>query len=283
MAINVLVVSKGHPHDYSAFHAMLDADPGLTTTIVEQPAAQIVLRPENVGAYEAILFYDMWGVSRTPGDPAGQPSDDYQRSVQALLERGIGLVLLNHALVEWPDWPLWRKIHGSSFMLRAGDLDGEQVPGSGYRGGAGEPHRNATHFLSVVDPAHPVTSGLGAGFEMIDELYLKTAGFEQNPDILPLLRSSYAYVQENFNPPPFETPEGKRDWQHPPGSNLVVWAKRAGNSPVVAMDGGDGPPSYENPYFRRLLGNALRWVASVEARAWAARRPQGTATGPAAS
>jgi hypothetical protein len=272
MPLNVLVVSKGHPHDYSAFHAMLDADQGLTTTIVEQPAAQVVLRPESARDYDAVLFYDMWGVTRVPGDPAGVPSDDYRKSIESLLERGTGMVLLNHALVEWPDWPLWRQIHGSSFMLRAGVLDGKAVPGSGYRGGGGEPQRNATHFLSVVDPEHPVTRGIGNGFEVVDELYLKTAEFEQNPDIVPLLRSDYAFVRENFNPPPFESPEEKARWQHPPGSNLIVWAKRIRNSPVVAMDGGDGPAAYANPAFRQLLGNALRWVASDEARAWAGHR-----------
>lgn len=272
MALNVLVVTKGHPYDHSAFHALFDADPALTTTFVEQPAAQIILRPEHVGAFDAVLFYDMWGIPRDGGDGTALPSDAYRASVEALLDRGVGLVLLNHALVQWPEWPLWRAISGGSFMLQAGDLDGRTVPGSGYRGGAGEPHRNVTHFLSVVAPGHPVVDGLGDGFEIVDELYLKTSAFEQNPEIVPLLRSNYAFVQENFNPPPLAPRDEQARWQHPPGSDLIVWAKRTRNSPVVAMDSGDGPAAYANPAFRRLVGNALRWVASDEARAWASAR-----------
>ena len=57
-------------------------------------------------------------------------------------------MLSNHALLQWPRWPLWREISGGSFMLRYGILRREPVPGSGYRGAAGEPHSNAKRFLS---------------------------------------------------------------------------------------------------------------------------------------
>ena len=271
MAVNLLVVTKGHPFDYNGFYAMFDQDPAITATVVEQPAAQVVLRPSNAAAYDAVLFYDMWAVAPGPDGAFPRVPRGYQRSIEALLERGTGLVLLNHALVQWPGWPLWREISGTSFMLRQGDLYGRPTPGSGYRGGGGEPQRNAKHFLSVVAPGHPVVEGLGPGFEITDELYLKTARFERDPSIVPLLRSDYEYVQANFNPPPLASRAEQASWQHPPGSNLTVWAKRTHKSPVVAMDSGDGPAAYENPAFRRLLSNAIQWVASDAARAWARR------------
>ena len=61
-AIKVLIVSKGHAYDHNAFLAMFEEDSEVTTTLVEQPAAQVVLRPENVGEYDAVLFYDMSGI-----------------------------------------------------------------------------------------------------------------------------------------------------------------------------------------------------------------------------
>ena len=272
MPLNVLVVIKGHPYDYNAFHAMFDESPGLNATFVEQPAAQVLLQPENVSEYDAVLFYDMWGIRGDGGDGSRQPSDRYRSAIEAALESGVGLVLSNHALVQWPEWPLWREISGGSFMLNEGMLYGEKVPGSGYRGGAGQPERNATHRLRPATPGHPVVAGLEDGFEIVDEIYLKTSGFERNPDIVPLLRSDYAFVQENFTPPPLATAAEQASWKHPQGSNLIVWAKRTRNSPVVAMDSGDGPLAYANPAFRRLLSNALHWVASPEAKAWAAAR-----------
>ncbi len=272
MPLNVLVVTKGHPYDYNAFHALFDQTPSLNSTFVEQPAAQVLLRPENLSAYEAVFFYDMWGIPRDGGDGASQPSADYRRSIEAALDAGVGFVLSNHALVQWPEWPLWREISGGSFMLQEGMLRGEMAPGSGYRGGAGEPQRNARHFLSPATPGHPVLAGLGDGFEIEDEIYLKTAGFESDPEIVPLLRSDYAFTQANFNPPPLAPAAEKANWTHPDGSNLIAWAKRTRKSPVVAMDCGDGPPAYANPAFRKFVENALHWVASPEAKAWAAER-----------
>jgi trehalose utilization protein len=55
------------------------------------------------------------------------------------------------------------------------------------------------------------------------------------------------------------------DWDHPPGSNLIGWTKRAINSPLVYLQPGDGPPTYANPHYRRLVENAIRWVVA-EAR-----------------
>lgn len=272
--LNVLIVSKGHPYNHDAFLAMFDEDPDIETTLVEQPAAQIILRPDNVARYDAVLFYDMCGIPNIgllhdDANDTGAPTQDYKRSIEALLESGTGLVLLNHGTVSWPHWPLWRKIHGSSFLLSAGEVFGDAVPGSGYRGGHG-PHPNPTFKLSAVDPDHPVLAGLAQGFEVTDEIYIKSANFESR--VLPLMRSDYDYVSENFTAPPLASPEEQETWQHPPGSNLVVWANAAGNSPVVASDIGDSPEAFGNPGFRRLLKNSLQWVASQEARTWVSSR-----------
>ena len=55
-------------------------------------------------------------------------------------------------------------------------------------------------------------------------------------------------------------------WSHPPGSNLVAWTRREQNSQIVTILCGDGPAAYNNPAFRQLLGNAIRFVASDGAR-----------------
>ena len=270
MPIETLVVHKGHPFDYSTFFAMFDENPNVNATAVEQPAAQVMLRPENVAPYETVVFYDMWGTESPDGGASFTlPSDDYKASIAALVESGKGIVMMNHALVQWPSWEGWRDMSGTSFMLTEGEVFGEVVPGSGYRGGGGEPERNAHHHLSPVQEGHPVLEGLDNGFDIIDEMYIKTSGFESSPDILPLMRTDYPMVEENFNPPPLASAEEQARWSHPEGSNLIVWAKRTGNSPVVAMDAGDSPVAYENPDFRRLLSNAIHWVASDDARAWA--------------
>lgn len=280
--IDVLVVTKGHAFDHDAFLEMFETMPDVDATLVDQPAAQVVLQPESVADYQAVLFYDMSGIpgiglrhDRATSD--GLPPSRYRMAMESLLERGTGLVLLNHATVSWPNWPLWRRISGSSFMLRRGMLAGAEVPGSGYRGGHGP--LPAPTLRLVPQLTHPVLEGLEAGFDITDEIYLKTRGFESG--VLPLLRGDYDFVAGNFSPPPLASPEEQADWDHPPGSDLLVWANAAGRSPVVASDLGDGPSAFGNPGFRRLLRNALAWVASEPAREWAAgeRRLPGQAGG----
>src|SRR6188508_325210 len=165
----VLIVSKGHDFDHNAFLAMFAAMNDVNATLVQQPAAQVLLAPEHVGAYDCVLFYDMSGIPgiglvHDDADKNGNPSPAYRHAIEALLERGTGIVMLNHATVSWPNWPLWRQISGSSFMLRRGLLDGVEVPGSGYRGGHG-PLANPTVKL-VPAWVHSVLDGLEDGFEI---------------------------------------------------------------------------------------------------------------------
>ncbi len=267
-AINVLIVSKGHDYAHDAFLDMFRNMADITTTLVEHPAAQTVLQSPD--PYDVVFFYDMCGI---PGagllhdgaNDTGIPPAAYVSAVENLLASGTGLILVNHATVSWPLWPLWRKISGSSFMLSAGELQGKSVPGSGYRGGHG-PLPSATIRL-VPQGEHPVLEGLEEGFLITDELYLKTSDYEAN--VLPLMRGDYAFVAENFTPPPLAPAQEQADWDHPPGSNLIVWANACGNSPIVVSDVGDSPLAYDDPGYRRLLENAIRWVASADARAWA--------------
>ena len=69
---------------------------------------------------------------------------------------------------------------------------------------------------------------------------------------------------------------GQRDsnegWTHPAGSDLVGWVKHAGNSPIAYLQFGDGPQTYADTNYRRVLGNAVRWAASDAAQAWARAR-----------
>jgi len=260
--INVLVVSKGHAYAHDSFMAMFDAMANITITLVEMPAAQIILQPEHVKDYDVVFFYDMSGI---PGigllhdgaNDTGIPPQPYVHAVEQLLEDGKGILLVNHATVSWPLWPLWREITGSSYLLSAGEVNGQPAPGSGYRGGHG-PLESATIRL-VPQCEHPVLTGLEAGFDITDELYLKTTGFEQN--VTPLLRGDYDFVAANFTPPPLAPPEEQANWDHPPGSDLIVWAHQCRQSKVVVSEVGDSPLAYDDEHYRRLIENSIRWLA----------------------
>jgi type 1 glutamine amidotransferase len=262
--LNVLVVTKGHPFERDAFFAVFDAWSDVACTAVEQPAAQAFFTPAAAAPYDAFLLYDMPGIEfRRDAPPILHPPPPaLVTGLRRLLDAGQGFVFVHHAIAGWPAWDEYAELMGGRFLYAPASLRGRQRPDSGYRHGV-------THNVSVVESGHPVVEGLGDGFEIEDELYLFEV-FED--DVLPLLRSDYAFVEGNFFSAALAVRGqmfSREGWSHEAGSNLVAWARRVGASPIVYLACGDGPAAYQNAGFRRLLENAVRWVASDQARAWA--------------
>lgn len=268
--MRVLAVTGGHRVDLDAFHGMLDAlavERSWTVTHAVQPEAQRWFAPGLREQFDAVLCHDIPGLALqrcTPPTPVG-PDEPTRRALIDLLDEGIGLVFLHHALAGWPGWETWAEVLGGRYHYAPGELRGQAWPDSGYR-----------HTRFTVQPVaeHPVTTRVPA-FTLDDELYCCPVFAA---DVVPLLRAVDAApgefcetLHEVLGTPPAE--RRSPPWQHPPASDLIGWAKSAGNSPIVYLQPGDGPGTFAHPSFRRLLGNALDWVGSPAAREWAAERP----------
>ncbi len=89
--------------------------------------------------------------------------------------------------------------------------------------------------IFVVDKEHPITQGVG-DFQIRDEAY---AGYEVSPDVHVLLKTD-----------------------HPKNNSEIAWVTQYGKSPVVYLQIGHGPEAYENPQYRTIVGNAIRWAAA---------------------
>lgn len=259
----LLVTARGHPYERDAFATLFEGLDDFSWALVEQPAAAYLFEPALRERFAACVCYDMPGVDFTAADaPAPVPPEPaYVEGFQRLLEAGMGFVFLHHSIAAWPAWDEYAEIVGGRFHYRGATLRGRDWPDSGYR-------HKVDHEITVLAP-HPVTAGLPDSFRMVDELYLCPV-FED--DVLPLLRSDYSFIDENFYSAKRAVAGAmysREGWHHPPGSSLVAWAKTHGRSPIVYIQGGDDPEAYANPQFQRLLHNAVRWVASEEAHAWA--------------
>ena len=269
-APNVLLASKGHPFQREPFFQMFDAfqQEGEISawTHVEQPAAQIFFQPENSRDYDCIVDYSMPGVFGVggPPDPPQELKDGYMR----LTEEGKGLVMIHHNICSWPGWEEYAEIIGGRFFYNPGSLRGVDYPDSGYLLAA-----NHTCMVVEEEADHPVVQGVDLSFELQDEIYL--APYHED-SLVPLVRSDFDFTYKNFFSPSLVVNNGRMyergDWTHPPTPNLVVWAKNYRNSPIVYVQAGDVPTSYNNPNYRRLLANAIKWVASDEAHEWARAR-----------
>ncbi len=262
--LNVLVAAKGHPYLRDPFMAMFDSLLGIACTLVEQPAVQRLMTSAGMRGFDALVLYDMPGLDFAAPERPGyvEPDPVFKAGLLALLDEGKGVVALHHAIAGWPAWPEYAELLGGRFLYRPGPLRGAECPDSGYR-------HHVTHQAKVLDPAHPVAAGVPERFTLTDELYLSEV-FEDL--VIPLLASDAVFTRDRFYSAALAV-NGRMyantGWNHPDGSRLIGWAKRARNSPLVYLQPGDGPPTYENPHYRRLMENAIRWVASPEALAWA--------------
>lgn len=253
---DVLLVTKGHPFEREPFFALFDALPDVDWTHVEQPAAQALFDAEHAANYDAFVLYDMPGIRFRPGQAPefSEPPAAFKARFLELLERGHGFVFLHHAIAGWPAWPEYADILGGRFLYLPGELRGEPRQDSGYR-------HDVTHEIRVLRE-HPVTAGVPASFSITDELYLYEV-FED--DVTPLLASGHEFVEDNFYSAARVVLEGRmfdnEGWQHAPGSDLIGWCREPGNSRIVYLQCGDGPEAYANPHLRRLIANAIAWVA----------------------
>jgi len=87
--------------------------------------------------------------------------------------------------------------------------------------------------VRVVDSKHPVTRGI-ADFDIRDETY---GNFEVLPKVKPLLTTD-----------------------EPTSNRVIAWAHTYGKSRVVYIQLGHDRHAYENPSYRRLVWQAIRYV-----------------------
>lgn len=252
--LRALVAVRGHPFDRTAFDAMFQAMEGVSATMVDQPAAALLMNPDGMRDFGALVLYDMPGLDFEADAPPAfiDPSPALQVGFRALLEQGKGVLALHHALAGWPTWGDYHEWLGGQFLYRPAHVRGADRLDSGYR-------HDVAYQASVMP--HPITAGLPASFAMQDELYLA----EVFTDLVePLMTSDADFTRDHFWSADLAV-RGQmfcRDgWDHPPGSSLIGWTKMAINSRLAYLQPGDGVAAYDNPHYRRLVENALRWVA----------------------
>ena len=144
-----------------------------------------------------------------------------------LLKQGKGLVALHHCLASYPNWDEYAKIIGGKFHLQKRVENGVEKPGSTYK-------HDVDFTVRIADKRHPVTRGL-SDFTIHDETY---GGFEVGPDSHTLLTTD-----------------------EPTSSQVIGWAKTYAKARVVYLELGHDHQAYENPNFRRLVAQAIAWVA----------------------
>ncbi len=161
-------------------------------------------------------------------DYAQKVADEAQTNFVNFLKAGKGLLILHHAIAAYPQWTEYQKILGGRYYLQPRTIvNGVEKLRSKAREGA--------HIsVHVADSAHPVTRGLN-DFDILDETYF---GYDVAPDSHLLLTTS------NTNNAP-----------------SLAWSRIYAAARVVYIQLGHDHFAYENPNYRKLVRQAIRWVA----------------------
>jgi uncharacterized protein len=113
-----------------------------------------------------------------------------------------------------------------------------KVVGGTWRQGEGTVKHDVRYTVKIADPNHPVTQGIG-DFEIVDETY---ANYAVDPSVHTLLQS-----------------------EHPASAPVIGWAHRYGNSPIVYIQLGHDGLAYDNPGYRQLINQSIRWTVDAVA------------------
>ncbi len=150
---------------------------------------------------------------------------------QAFLElmktSGIGLVSLHHNMGAHRDWDDYKSIIGAKFIFKPCEIEGKAYTKSGWSHGE-------DLDIAVVDRDHPITQGV-QDFKIHDETYNK---YYVASDAKLLLKTD-----------------------HPKNDPQIAWVREFGKSRVFYFMLGHDHFAYENPNFRRILLQGIRWAA----------------------
>ncbi len=147
-----------------------------------------------------------------------------------LTASGKGVVVLHHAIADYNEWDGYADLLGARYYLRPKTVGGVAKARSQYK--EGMPIK-----VKIADPTHPVTRGL-QDFEIHDETY---KGFDVASDVKPLLTT-----------------------EEPLSGPIIGWTKQNGASRWVYIQLGHDHFAYENPNYRQLVQQAIRWVSGKE-------------------
>lgn len=146
-----------------------------------------------------------------------------KKNLREFAEAGRGIVVLHHALANHQEWDWWRELVGGLYLLK--DREGL---------GKASTYQHDVDLEARPVGKHPIVRGLSPMW-IRDETY---KGVWQAPGITPLLTTSEATSNE-----------------------VIAWISPYAQSRVAVVQLGHGREAHENPWFQRLLRNAMLWAA----------------------
>ena len=216
--MKVLLITGGHAFEQEPFFKVFADNPDIAfTKAAHGKDSATAWERDDLLTFDAVVLYDM---------PAHITAAQQARFL-SLFEKGVGLVVLHHALVSCQDWPEYERIIGGRYP-KPPNGQPQVTDKVGYQHGLEVP-------IVIADKEHPITRGL-KDFTIHDEIYW---GFRVGADVKPLLTTT-----------------------HPKSGGTLAWTRTEGKSRVVYLQLGHDHQAYENPNYRQLVARCIQWAAT---------------------
>jgi len=216
--LRVVVVTGGHGYEKKAFEDIFIQNTDIACTFYKLQDDSELFEEISDWHYDVIVLYNM----------SRRISEKRQQNLLQLLDQGVGLVVLHHAIAAFSDWKEYRKIIGARYWLEDMEEDGIAHSASQWKEGV-------DMQFHVEDPGHPVTRGI-EDFTLHDETY---KGYDLEPDNHLLLSCSTEGSQQE-----------------------VAWTRQYLNARICYIQSGHGAESYASPVYRKLVAQAIAWAGS---------------------
>lgn len=216
--LKVLVVTGGHGFERAPFFKLFSDNAGIHFTTAEHSITNAsAYDRDDLSSYDAVVLYDMM-----------QNITEAQKSkFMSLFDKGVGLVVLHHALGAYQTWPEYEQIIGGRYQEPDPQRPGTVTKAVGWR-------HDVDFTVAIMATNHPVTAGL-KDFDIHDEIYW---GFRVGNDVTPLITTT-----------------------HPESGKPLGWARTQGRSRVVYLQPGHGPEAFNHQSYRKLLAQSIQWVS----------------------
>lgn len=215
--LKAAVLTGGHPFTEKPFLALFEGHEGVEFTQVPLKDDSEIFEDVSAWPYDVIVLYNM----------TQKISEKRQQNLLSLLDRGIGVVALHHAIAAYSDWPEFRKVIGVRYFLKDVIENGVAYPASQYDHDIDIP-------IHIAGPENPVTQGL-KDFTVHDEVY---RGYLLEPD------NHYILTTD-----------------HPKSQKEIGWTRTYRNAKICYIQMGHGDSIFADPNYHRLLSQAIRWTA----------------------
>jgi len=165
-AIKTAVITGGHSYEVLPFQNLFRSLPGIDAYI--QHLDDFTSSPQEVrDGYDAVVFYIMPTGAPTDTSPwySGKPKSAFEH----LGETAQGIVMLHHAILAYPEWPVWDELVGMKKRVITQYQHGEKIA------------------VDVKLPEHPIVRGV-APWTITDETYVL---HDPGPDSTVLLTTDH--------------------------------------------------------------------------------------------